>query len=268
MACKCKSKACECEECPEWIFTFADLVMLMMGFFVILWVLKPAPGQEGKKDADAEQQWMKTVGEIRKAFGYVPDANSSDPIDKIMLNPTLPRGRKLGNEETSPRQSSKGTDERTTDVRPGKLNVVGGRLMFAAGSAELMASTRTALDDIADKIKGHFNIVQVKGHASLDDLPEGGSDDQRMDLSVKRAQAVRTYLISRGVAEDTVQVQGVSSHEPVRQRKYGTDAQTENRRVEVVVSSSLLEEHRDQGDLPSKTSPPSAGDSTKNEGHE
>ena len=30
--CKCKPAACE--ECPEWIFTFADLVMLMMGFFV------------------------------------------------------------------------------------------------------------------------------------------------------------------------------------------------------------------------------------------
>ena len=30
-----------CEECPEWIFTLADLIMCMMGLFVILWVLKP-----------------------------------------------------------------------------------------------------------------------------------------------------------------------------------------------------------------------------------
>ena len=37
-ACKCK-KSPECEECPEWIFTFADLVMLMMGFFVIGWTV-------------------------------------------------------------------------------------------------------------------------------------------------------------------------------------------------------------------------------------
>ena len=44
-ACRCKKA--ECEECPEWIFTFADLVMLMMGFFVILWVLKPDPGKKG-----------------------------------------------------------------------------------------------------------------------------------------------------------------------------------------------------------------------------
>ena len=50
-ACKCKKA--ECEECPEWIFTFADLVMLMMGFFVILWVLKPNPGKKGS-DNDSE----------------------------------------------------------------------------------------------------------------------------------------------------------------------------------------------------------------------
>jgi len=49
-ACKCKKT--ECEECPEWIFTFADLVMLMMGFFVILWVLKPQPGKKGQAESD------------------------------------------------------------------------------------------------------------------------------------------------------------------------------------------------------------------------
>ncbi len=50
--CHCK-KSEECEECPEWIFTFADLVMLMMGFFVILWVLKPPAGKQGTSDAAA-----------------------------------------------------------------------------------------------------------------------------------------------------------------------------------------------------------------------
>ena len=31
----CKCKEVECEECPEWIFTLADLIMCMMGLFVI-----------------------------------------------------------------------------------------------------------------------------------------------------------------------------------------------------------------------------------------
>ena len=49
----CRCKKAECEECPEWIFTFADLVMLMMGFFVILWVLKPNPDPKGADDSAA-----------------------------------------------------------------------------------------------------------------------------------------------------------------------------------------------------------------------
>src|SRR5687767_14027449 len=35
----------EADESSGWIFTFADLAMVMMGFFVMLWVLKPGPGR-------------------------------------------------------------------------------------------------------------------------------------------------------------------------------------------------------------------------------
>src|SRR5437879_5480202 len=79
---KCK-KSAECEECPEWIFTFADLVMLMMGFFVILWVLKPSPGKPAA--GAANDDWVKVAGAIREAFGYVPDPSSKDPVDVQLL---------------------------------------------------------------------------------------------------------------------------------------------------------------------------------------
>src|ERR1039458_9625070 len=73
----CKCKQAECEECPEWIFTFADLVMLMMGFFVILWVLKPAPNP--KSEAASNDDWIKVAASVREAFGYIPKAGSADP---------------------------------------------------------------------------------------------------------------------------------------------------------------------------------------------
>ena len=72
----CKCKEVECEECPEWIFTLADLIMCMMGLFVILWVLKPGPKDNaGTLDGD----WIKVVAAIREQFGYIPDPKSSDP---------------------------------------------------------------------------------------------------------------------------------------------------------------------------------------------
>ena len=72
-ACKCKSA--ECEECPEWIFTFADLVMLMMGFFVILWVLKPNPTKNPPPSpgGQTDDTTIQVAAGIREAFGYVPD---------------------------------------------------------------------------------------------------------------------------------------------------------------------------------------------------
>jgi len=73
-ACRCKKV--ECEECPEWIFTFADLVMLMMGFFVILWVLKPQPGKQGS--SDAEEYLVKIEASIRGGFGYVPNPTRAE----------------------------------------------------------------------------------------------------------------------------------------------------------------------------------------------
>src|SRR5450755_2089529 len=80
--CACK-KPTECEECPEWIFTFADLVMLMMGFFVILWVLKPSPTKTAEGVID--DHYLEVLAKIREAFGYLPDPKSTDPVDVKLL---------------------------------------------------------------------------------------------------------------------------------------------------------------------------------------
>src|SRR5688572_29288947 len=132
----CKCKKVECEECPEWIFTFADLVMLMMGFFVILWVLKPAPGKENDNPA-MDEEWIKVVAAIRDAFGYIPDPTSKDPIDVEMLLRKLQKlkpmaGEGEGGRTTVRRDGAEGIDERVTTIRAGKYSVVGGRLPFDA----------------------------------------------------------------------------------------------------------------------------------------
>ena len=255
--CQCK-KHDECEECPEWIFTFADLVMLMMGFFVILWVLKPPAGKNNSEQqaSAAQEQWLMTVGEIRKGLGYEPDPHSSDPVDKAMIRQKL--GRKQGAENEQPRESAIGTDHMTTSVRPGKHSVVGGHLAFAAGEAQLLPETINALDQIAEKIQGHYNIVLIKGHASLDDFPDSASAAKKMDLSLRRAQAAADYLEGKGISPEVLRVQGCSTFEPVKQRAYSAEAQAENRRVEVEATAELIEDRQDE-----VSAPPAAGADTQ-----
>src|SRR4051794_36296888 len=130
--CRCK-KSGECEECPEWIFTFADLVMLMMGFFVILWVLKPAPGKNDENQK-LEDEWIKVVAAIRDAFGYIPDPTSKDPVDVELILRKLQKMKPLagpgeGGRTMRKRDGAEGTDEQVTTVREGRQSVVGGRLL-------------------------------------------------------------------------------------------------------------------------------------------
>src|SRR5919112_4152096 len=114
MAASCKK--CDphdiCEECPEWIFTLADLIMCMMGLFVILWVLKPGPKQDM---AVLDGDWIKQVAAIRDAFGYIPDPNSQDPVDVHLLMKKLEsldlKGPGDGGKSQLPRKSPAGIDE-------------------------------------------------------------------------------------------------------------------------------------------------------------
>jgi outer membrane protein OmpA-like peptidoglycan-associated protein len=139
-----------------------------------------------------------------------------------------------------------GTDPEVQSIRRGKQSSVGGRVLFERGNADLDKQATTDLDDIVLQIRGHRNIVMIKGHSSLDDLPENTSAERKMDLSLRRAQKVSDYLTSKGVSPDILRVQGCSTCEPVQQRAYTAEAQANNRRVEVEATASLVFQFQDR----------------------
>jgi outer membrane protein OmpA-like peptidoglycan-associated protein len=233
----CRCKKSECEECPEWIFTFADLVMLMMGFFVILWVLKPSPSPKSAEAAQADENMIKLAVAVREAFGYVAKTGTADPVDNYMLNrtsqPKIPDGPlNKGKSKVRP-DGETGTDPDVTAIRPGQQAVVGGRVLFDRGEVRLTAAAQHQLDEVADAVRGNRIIVLVKGHTSLDDLEDSASAQQKLDISIRRAQLVSDYLISKGVEPDILRVEGCSTFEPIVLREYEPSSQSTNRRVEV-----------------------------------
>jgi outer membrane protein OmpA-like peptidoglycan-associated protein len=244
-ACKCKEV--ECEECPEWIFTLADLIMCMMGLFVILWVLKPSA-----KPVNPDQQRLLTdnyneaLAEIRGGFGWEPDPQSHDPVDQAMIRRRLRnQGKGEGGKTTVKRQGAEGTDPEVTTVRLGKTATAGGRLLFAVGDATLSKEVKAELDQVVEEIRGHRNVTLVKGHTGADDLPETATGQEKMGLSIRRAQAVADYLIAKGVSPEVLRVQGCSTFEPVVERAYTPDVRAMNRRVEVEATSTIVSELQD-----------------------
>src|SRR4051795_4925356 len=245
-ACKCKPT--ECEECPEWIFTFADLVMLMMGFFVILWVLKPSanPKTDPVGAAAQMESYYGTIGDIRGGVGWEPDPSSTDPVAQAVLKIRARNGPNGKGKSEREIKGAQGTDPETTTIRAGSQATVGGKLLFEKGDAKLSTETTRTVDEIAKIIRGHRNIVLIKGHTSRDDFPDDAPAEKQMDLSIRRAQTVADYLTAKGVEPEILRVQGCSPFEPVRQRAYTPESQANNRRVEVEATATLVEDLQDK----------------------
>jgi outer membrane protein OmpA-like peptidoglycan-associated protein len=99
---------------------------------------------------------------------------------------------------------------------------------FKIGSAELPDLLKKQLDVFAEVLKtrrGSGKVVRIEGHAD-----KTGSEDFNRTLSIKRAEAVKEYLVSLGADPEMLAVAGVGSSEP----KNSTDPfAPENRRVEI-----------------------------------
>lgn len=115
---------------------------------------------------------------------------------------------------------------------------VGADAFFEFDEAELTDETRRKLDRIADRARGNDEAtVRVTGYAD-----QIGGDDYNLSLSQRRADAVRTYLIERGLPENAVSVDARGETDPVvrcegRQGASLIDCLQPNRRTEVEFSA-------------------------------
>ncbi len=112
----------------------------------------------------------------------------------------------------------------------GMVITLSGAVLFATGKYELLPIARQKLDEVAKALvdQGYKSIL-VEGHT--DSVGKVSDNDT---LSLKRAESVRTYLVSRGIPSEKIRASGLGSSRPIADN--GTpDGRANNRRVEIVV---------------------------------
>lgn len=107
-----------------------------------------------------------------------------------------------------------------------------GDALFDSGSAELKATALVGLQHIVERASlqgGQVKTVRVVGHTD-----STGSAELNRSLSLARANAVRDFLISAGVAPAVIVASGVAADQPVASN--ATDSgRAQNRRVELQI---------------------------------
>lgn len=101
---------------------------------------------------------------------------------------------------------------------------------FDFDKSVLKAEGKAKLDDLIGKVKGiNLEVIIAVGHTDAT-----GSDAYNQKLSVKRAETVKAYLVSKGIQKNRVYTEGKGEKQPVADNKTSA-GRSKNRRVEIEV---------------------------------
>lgn len=116
----------------------------------------------------------------------------------------------------------------------GMVITLSGQVLFVTGKSELLPAARDQLDQVAKALKDQGDLKPMVVEGYTDSV---GSDTNNLKLSKDRAEAVRSYLVSRGMPSDKISSVGKGKANPVAGNDT-PDGRANNRRVEIVVGGT------------------------------
>lgn len=229
-----KAKEAEKENAERWLLTYADLITLLLAFFIVMWSL----GQTDLKRFETVRT------SLANAFntGIGDSSSGTSPLFREGSNfDPNPFGSQQTNlssiqarfKELADKYGLAGKIRIRTD-RDEIIISLSDNLLFDSASADLKREALVVLNETGVILKSLPNEVRVEGHT--DNIPVNTTKfASNWELSSARATAVVRYLIEHaGVAENRLFAAGYGDTQPVA----GNDTiegRALNRRADIVI---------------------------------
>ncbi len=112
----------------------------------------------------------------------------------------------------------------------GLVITLSGSVLFASNQSALLPAALDRLNKVADALLAtKERRLTIEGYTDSQ-----GSSNYNLVLSQKRADVVRSYLISRGYSGDLIQARGIGEENPIANNTTA-EGRANNRRVEIVI---------------------------------
>jgi chemotaxis protein MotB len=168
---------------PEWLVTFADMMSLLLAFFIML--VSVSSFQEPK-------QFQSLVAMLQQQFGHNPSQGELETKLVVAANA-----------------------DHVPDVAKRPATLPGGMIHFAALATELTEDNRRALHQIARELSRSETTIEIRGHAAQVKLdPLSGVRDW-WDLADRRCHSTMNFLIEQGVDPGRIRLANAGVTEPL-----------------------------------------------------
>ena len=113
--------------------------------------------------------------------------------------------------------------------------VISRQVQFHFGQSSLTQTVDPVSDDLLGEVRDaivkhpEIELIEVQGHADI-----VGTDEYNQKLSEARAEAVRGWLVKRGIPANRLLTRGLGSKDPVASNDSEKGRQ-ENRRVQFII---------------------------------
>ncbi|MFN8638352.1 MAG: OmpA family protein [Dehalococcoidia bacterium] len=223
----------------RWVISYADLVTLLLGFFIILFAsakideekfheLSFAFKEAFNVDVRAGQDGSSPV--FGGGIGVVPGGNFTNQAQPDVKSIRTTFDDQLGEAGLSANAVDVIRDPQGVVIR------VSDRLLFASGSAELNPEALPLLRIVAGVLRGVAADVRVEGHT--DDIPVATDRyPSNWELSSARATSVLRFLIEEGRVEPRRMVaSGFAEFKPIASNTT-PEGRALNRRADIVLTA-------------------------------
>ena len=197
---------------PEWVVTYGDMMSLLLTFFIMLVSLS---------EVVADKKYRAVLDSLQQYVGY-RTGPLSPPGKNFPLNSMIDRMITLGSFTDADdgrggvrTEAPPGKDFRVLRTREGKPFLVGNPILFAPGDATLSEEARKQLDDVAARLAGKPNKIEVRAHAAADRNPGESSYRQKLSLTYQRGRNVLRYLEQQHVERTRLRVTAAADIEPL-----------------------------------------------------
>jgi chemotaxis protein MotB len=220
------------ENLERWLLTYADLITLLLAFFIILYVFS----KQDSKKYEAMTMQLKAifsggsgvVNEGGRTGAQVLEGNIEGPSNIEIRRQLEEQINGISQAVGQENNISVITDERGIVIR------IMDKAFYDTGKADLKDKARVTLDRIAPVIKSLTNEIRIEGHT--DNVPISTAEfKSNWELSVRRATEVIRYLVEKGgLSPRRISAAGYGEYRPVAANNSDVN-RAMNRRIEMIV---------------------------------